>query len=170
MKTHPRKCIRNARDSGVASIVTKVNCRHKRAVSSRIRFDFAAHLRRFPALPPSFVRCHASHHEQRYARSSFGAFAVAIWCAAVARASPSVVYFLLPLTGHFEPSSTTDFSPDFSFDALELAALRIPHSARGPTIFSIVYGGFFRRDESTPRARFYWKGTSPKPRIFVSYL
>jgi hypothetical protein len=33
--------------------------------------------------------------------------AVAIWCAAVARASPSVAYFRFPLTGHFDSLSTT---------------------------------------------------------------
>jgi hypothetical protein len=33
--------------------------------------------------------------------------AVAIWCAAVARASPSVAYFRFPLTGHFDLLSTT---------------------------------------------------------------
>jgi hypothetical protein len=32
--------------------------------------------------------------------------AVAIWCAAVARASPSLAYFLFPLTGHFDSLST----------------------------------------------------------------
>jgi hypothetical protein len=69
--------------------------------------DLGGYLRSFPALPAFFVRCQASHHEHRYARSSFGAWAVAIWCAAVARASPSLAYFRFPLTGHLDSLSTT---------------------------------------------------------------
>jgi hypothetical protein len=33
--------------------------------------------------------------------------AVAIWCAAVARASASLAYLRFPLTGHFDSLSTT---------------------------------------------------------------
>jgi hypothetical protein len=40
-------------------------------------------------------------------RRSFGALAVAIWCAAVANASPSLAYRRFPLTGHFDSSFTT---------------------------------------------------------------
>ncbi len=82
LKTHPRECIRNASS------------------------NFAGYRRPFPVLPAFFVRCHASHHKQRYARRSLGAFVVAIWCAAVASASASLAYFLFPLTGHFESFST----------------------------------------------------------------
>jgi hypothetical protein len=64
------------------------------------------YLRSFPGRPAFFVRCQDSHQEQRYARSSFGALVVAIWCAAVASASPSLAYIRFPLTGHFESVST----------------------------------------------------------------
>jgi hypothetical protein len=60
-----------------------------------------------------------------------GALAVAIWCAAVARASPSLAYFLLPLTGHFDSSSTTRPFADFFFASIELFARTIsPFCAR----------------------------------------
>jgi hypothetical protein len=40
---------------------------------------------------------------------------VAIWCAAVARASPSLTYFRFPLTGHFGSLSTMSPSGDSFF-------------------------------------------------------
>jgi hypothetical protein len=77
--------------------------------------DLIGYLRSLSALPSFFVRCQASHQEHRYARSSFGALAVAIWCEAVARASPSLAYFRFPLTGHFDSLSTTNPPRRFFF-------------------------------------------------------
>ena len=81
------------------------------AVASRIaqRLGPAALL---PLLLVSSVlrQVHSSHHWHRYALKLLGALVVAIWCAAVANASPSVAYFRFPLTGHFSWSPTMDHS------------------------------------------------------------
>src|SRR5579862_1903414 len=74
----------------------------------------SGYLRSFLIFPAFLVRCQASHQEHRYARRSFGAFADAIWWAAVAKASPSVAYMRFPLTGHLDSLSNTIFPDCFS--------------------------------------------------------
>ena len=62
---------------------------------------------------PSWLFLRLSLGAKRHTRSinrleaPLGALAVAICCAAVARASPSLAYFRFPLTGHFDSLFTT---------------------------------------------------------------
>jgi hypothetical protein len=82
-----------------------------------------------------------------------GAWAVAIWCAAVASASPSVAYFRFPLTGHFDSLSTTI---PFQDALLHPDGLAADQPARDPHPSSAITGQWGNTGVVASSARNPW--------------